>query len=158
MKKKWRIYLLKGKNRQSLILTRLWIFRNLQMVKAITTTMVMTQKLRLRGMVQQGALAKMPGHLQLLITMKIAITDLKLFFVPCQRHRRNQRPQKPPKRLSLTSETWKIRLQTLIKLHQSNLKNFVVQQGFKGYQCQMTTIDTPGHHMEAAAPINQLEK
>ena len=67
------------------------------MVKATTTTMVMAQKLRLRGMVQQGALAQMSGHLQLLITMKIAITDLKIFFVLRRRHRRDQRPQKPPK-------------------------------------------------------------
>ena len=128
------------------------------MVKATMMTMVMTQKLCLRGMVQQGALALMPGHLQPLITMKIVITDLKLFFMLHRHHRQNQRPQKPPRQLSLTSETWKIRLQTLIKFHQSNLKNFIVWQGFKGYQCQMTTIDTPGHHMEGAAPINQLDK
>ena len=106
----------------------------------------------------QGRLVSMPAHHLVQKMRKTALVDPVPSFALRRQHHRNQRPQKPPNQLELTSETPMIRLHILIKLHLFHLMNFVVRRGSEGRQCQTTMIDTPRRHMGAEAPINQVEE
>ena len=151
-----RSYLLKGRNRQSLTLTRLWTFKSSWMAIATTMMMVTTQTLCLRGMEQQGALVLQPNHHQLLKMLKIILADSQTSFVSHRPHPRIWRPRKPQNPQELTSESRIQCLQTHIFLQTLKMINFIVQQGSEGHLYLTTMKGTQGHRVGAKAPINQL--